>query len=1011
MTVMNLKKLVEWSDWGGSVSLIANSGVQILDFEFNLDVIKKHRIHFSEKIIDTETLSDDYRKLEVLPDNDDVGHSNQSENDQSVSYEITAVKALEPFLDNWIPIPFFRTSDSGPEGSCDIGPTTWSRMRVSKKAIKNTSTEDSPFFRVQIAIDTTVNGADDDYTYLQPNEKDTCDRSEFRFVSEVYIVDQFLTTGTGNGSLSTINSHDEPMWVTEWIMSLFKRFLKKTGDKGRPIHRKVSENSTLEHWSRYIALLQVVDRALFIPRLKLLSSPYLDEETHAIDVDLILDIGNSRTCGLLIEQSSETVSVDLSGAVPLALRDLSDPQYSYEGLFQSRVEFADHNFGEARLARACGRNNAFIWPSFVRFGPEAMRLVQSEQGNETVSGLSSPKRYLWDTKPMQQDWRFHHHKDPRRPPTSLSAALVNLTVEGDHKKQIEEDVKNKLRLKSKLSRAKKARFSRASLYGFMVAEIIAHAFVQINDASYRIKKPQKDLPRRLRRVILTLPTATPSQEQAIVKSKVSGALKMVWDRMVHWGNVSHSNQPDLLIDWDEASCTQVMFLYSEIMAKYEGRMSQYLQIFGKKRVTTNNEEKQSVKIACIDIGGGTTDLMVTTFSQEDEVSLVPNQEFREGFRIAGDDLLSEVISSVVLPKLKASITGVSMSEIDAKFKNLFGMNVASISEPQKQVRRQFGLRVLTPIALAVLEKSLQCLPEMEISVTQVFRSESNEHPPESMINFLQGEVRKLGEPNWSLLDQNLHFSHEEIEQIFERLFGLLISNISEVVYQLNVDLVLLTGRPSKHPIVRQMLVDSCIAPPNRVIAMHDYQAGSWYPFRNNENKVGDPKGTVVVGAMLIALSDRNIRNFHIPLSEFKMKTTSKYIGKMEISGQITNQNVYFGPDDGDDEAETTIKMVSPLFIGSRQLNIARWKTSQLYLLEFVKEPGIRPYEVTIKRRAFESYEDDEYTLASEAIKESLIITEVLDAEGRSVHKDDLRLSLQTLGHDGNYWLDTGCFIP
>ena len=58
--------------------------------------------------------------------------------------------------------------------------------------------------------------------------------------------------------------------------------------------------------------------------------------------------------------------------------------------------------------------------------------------------------------------------------------------------------------------------------------------------------------RRLRRVILTLPTATPSQEQAIVKSKVSGALKMVWDRMVHWGNGSHSNQPDLLIDWDEA---------------------------------------------------------------------------------------------------------------------------------------------------------------------------------------------------------------------------------------------------------------------------------------------------------------------------------------------------------------------------------------------------------------------------------------------------------------------------
>mgnify|MGYP002825674107 CR=1 FL=1 len=214
-------------------------------------------------------------------------------------------------------------------------------------------------------------------------------------------------------------------------------------------------------------------------------------------------------------------------------------------------------------------------------GDEEAR-VGEDHGNETVSGLSSPKRYLWDTKPMQQDWRFHCHEDPRRLPQSLTAALVNLTIEGDHKKQLDEDIKNKLRLRAKdnkISRATTPRFAKSSLYGFMVAEIIAHAFVQINDPSYRMKKSQKDIPRRLKRIILTLPTATPSQEQAIVKSKVSGALKMVWDRMVHWGGSANINKPELLINWDEASCTQVMYLYSEIMAKYEGRMSNYLQIF------------------------------------------------------------------------------------------------------------------------------------------------------------------------------------------------------------------------------------------------------------------------------------------------------------------------------------------------------------------------------------------------------------------------------------------------
>ena len=1009
MTRLNLLNVPDWSEWGESVSLIANSGIQIMDFELDLEQTKKFRTYFVEEKTDTQEFTDDFRKLEILPDGEFDGPTN----DKFVSYEISALKALQPFIGAWIPIPFFRTSEVNPEEITDIGPTTWSRMRIS--LINETKQPDGLFLkiRVQIALDTTVGGSDDSYSYLQPNEKDTGNRNEFRFVSDFGIVSQFLTAGTVRSNLST-RPDDDPMWVTEWIKSIFERFIHEKNNKGRPLNRRVSEDSTLEHWARYITMLTVINESLFIPKLKLLPSPYLDEETHAIDVDLILDIGNSRTCGLLIEQSTDIVAVDLSGAVPLALRDLSDPQYSYQGLFESRVEFSDHNFGDVRLARASGRNNSFIWPSFVRFGPEAMKLVQTDHGNETVSGLSSPKRYLWDTKPMQQDWRFHCHEDPRRLPQSLTAALVNLTIEGDHKKQLDEDIKNKLRLRAKdnkISRATTPRFAKSSLYGFMVAEIIAHAFVQINDPSYRMKKSQKDIPRRLKRIILTLPTATPSQEQAIVKSKVSGALKMVWDRMVHWGGSADINKPELLINWDEASCTQVMYLYSEIMAKYEGRMSNYLQIFGKKRTIITNEEKLSIKIACIDIGGGTTDLMVTTYFQEEEETLVPCQEFREGFRVAGDDLLSEVISSVILPRLKDTISNASTPEIDAKFKNLFGLNVANISEQQKQRRRQFGLRILTPIAVALLERSLQCIPDMNISISEVFKSENNENPPESLIDFLQEDIRAIGYPDWSLISQELSFTHGEIEAIFERLFGVLISNISEVVHQLNVDTVLLTGRPSIHPIVRQMLVNSCIVPPNRVIAMHDYHTGSWYPFRNNQNKVGDPKGTVAVGAMLIAMSDRNIPNFHIPLNEFKMKSTSKYIGRMDIDGKIRNQNVYFKPDDKDDEAEITIKMNTPMFIGSRQLNVERWKTSQLYHLDFVKEPGPRPYEVTIKRRAPANDNDDEYTLAAEAIKESFEITEVVDRDGKSVRLDGLKLSLQTLRDNGDYWLDTGCFIP
>ena len=1008
-----LKTLVNWDDWGDSITLMANSGIQFLDFELIIEPSKQKRSIFTETKRDAEGLKDKYRKLDLLslPEGEDPGQSNDM---NLVTYEISALKSLDPFINNWIPIPFFRVSEGRVDDKYDIGPTTWSRMRIASIENAELRGKKNHSFRIQLALDTTIGGNDEEFAYMQPTEQDAGNKNEFRFVNNFEDVSRFLTLGVVDSDLSTVKLDDDPMWVTDWIKTIFERFLEERNENGREVNRKECDESKLEYWARYIAMLQVIESTLRVPKVRLLSSPYSHENSHAIDVDLILDIGNSRTCGLLIEQSLDDITVELSSAVQLELRDLSEPQYSYQGLFQSRVEFSDHNFGDERLARSSGRNNGFIWPSFVRIGPEAMKLVQSEKGTETSSGISSPKRYLWDSKLADQDWRFHQHQDVRRLPVSLNAALINLTPEGDHVEQIAEDIDNKLRDKTGGSpvTAIRPRFAKSSIYGFMVAEIIAHAFVQINSTSYRMRGDQKDIPRRLNRIILTLPTATPSQEQAIVKSKVSGALKMVWDRMLHWGQAPKRNMPELLIDWDEASCTQVMYLYSEIMAKYQGRMTNYLKIYGKARLRNNDDLTQSIKIACIDIGGGTTDLMVTTFFQEHEVSLVPSQEFREGFRVAGDDLVKEVIKSVILPRLKDTISDVSHLKIEAKFQELFAKNVANLTSTRRQLRRQFGLRILTPIALKLLEVSLQGLPEMNISVSEAFETEISEELPESLINYLQKEIRSIGANNWSLLDQELHFSHEEIVQVFERLFGVLISNIAEVIHKLNVDVILLTGRPSQNPIVRQMLVNSCLAPPTRIIAMHDYHTGSWYPFRNTVNKVGDPKSTVAVGAMLITMSDRNIPNFNIPRNQFKMKSTAKFIGRMQIDGQILDADIVCKPESDESQDEFSLKIMTPIFIGSRQLDVERWTTSRLYLLTFApKITGIPPYTVTIRRRSFlGGHDSDKITLASEAIKEMFVISRIEDATGKKIPNKELQLTLQTLGDDGEYWLDTGSFL-
>ena len=131
-------------------------------------------------------------------------------------------------------------------------------------------------------------------------------------------------------------------------------------------------------------------------------------------------------------------------------------------------------------------------------------------------------------------------------------------------------------------------------------------------------------------------TATTAQEQAIIRSKARGALALVWDMLGRKdGESAISQMPELVVDWDEASCTQLVYLYSELTQKFEGRIDRFLELKGRERAG-----RPSLRLACVDIGGGTTDLMVVTYTGEDNRVLHPVQNFREGFRVAGDDGLA-----------------------------------------------------------------------------------------------------------------------------------------------------------------------------------------------------------------------------------------------------------------------------------------------------------------------------------------------------------------------------------
>jgi Uncharacterized protein conserved in bacteria, putative virulence factor len=106
-----------------------------------------------------------------------------------------------------------------------------------------------------------------------------------------------------------------------------------------------------------------------------------------VDVDLVLDIGNSRTTGILVETLPQRIT-NLNDSYLLELRDLSQPEHIYADPFETRVEFVDAAFGNDAFSRRSGRlSPAFAWPSSVRIGPEAARLATQAVCAEGTTGM------------------------------------------------------------------------------------------------------------------------------------------------------------------------------------------------------------------------------------------------------------------------------------------------------------------------------------------------------------------------------------------------------------------------------------------------------------------------------------------------------------------------------------------------------------------------------------------------------------------------------------------------
>ncbi|GAL58086.1 putative virulence protein [Pseudescherichia vulneris NBRC 102420] len=987
--------LVNLCDYKQSVTLIANSGVQFLDFGLTPQASLQSG-RFVRKTANGPLLRLDYDLINsryTLPTRD----GGQPE---VVKPEITLplLESLAVLDGVWLPIPFLRFN---PPRTFVEGPDNWARVQIRKLAepdsVGNTH-------RVTLALDSQIN--DLSPGALAPATNDILNGTRFALAWRDDEVFDFL----------------DQTWIDGWLREAFLHYATSVENRSeREIAQALRGFEYQAHW---LNLLTLLGEQLTVPEVKIVTHTL---STPAIPVDLILDVGNTHTCGVIIEDQGDA-NDGLRQTAELQVRSLSEPQFLNEPLFTSRLEFSEARFGKQHFSVESGREDAFVWPSIVRVGDEARKLAMQRLGTEGNSGISSPRRYLWDETPVLQDWRFSQmNSKSQREPLATAFPLMNL-MNDDGQPLYTLPLDERLPVFS-------PQYSRSTLMTHMLCELLAQALGQINSVATRLRLGFPASPRQLRTIILTLPSAMPKQEREIFRRRMFEAIALVWKAM-GWhpqdDDFANSKQrdksvvpvPQIQMEWDEASCGQLVWLYNEAISHYAGQTETFFASLARPdRIGAPDETPgRALRVASIDIGGGTTDMAIVHYQLDDgtgsNVKITPHLLFREGFKVAGDDILLDIIQRCVLPALQTQLQKSGITDAAALMATLFGDS--GRIDTQAVLRQQTTLQLFMPIGHAILSAWEQSdINDPLAGLHATFGELLTQQPTRNVMNYLKQAIDHALPASAAAFDLfavplQVNFSDLQAAMLGGQ-FTLTapIHAVCEAISHYGCDVLLITGRPGCLPGVQALIRHLQPVPVNRMVWLDKYRVHEWYPF-SQQGRIGNPKSTAAVGAMLCSLAlDLRLPRFNFKAADIGAYSTVRYLGVLDnVVNTLREENVWYEDIDLDKSgAKLDARLHFPLrgnvTLGFRQLANARWPATPLYTLS-INSPelakAIAGDGVLNVRLAL--------TGGSKALgPEAFTLSEAWLQDGTPVAADALTFKLNTLAdrrHSGShYWIDSG----
>ena len=756
-----------------------------------------------------------------------------------------------------------------------------------------------------------------------------------------------------------------------------------------------------------------------------------------VEVDLIIDFGNSRTAVLVLEHSKGKPGNFAQNCRPLSLKPsfysllakqtrvedaivssrfvLKSPEFrafdpdskgtSSKPVSLVGVRYKKHWVEPSFFGKMSGVTRKekldmverlipqmFVKLSPVCLGDDMEELIhgstplgaESERRMQVGELLqqSSAKRYFWDSELSPQAWScVPNYGDDIFGPVKglgrlslLSGLMLRFQPEnGEIWGNGDSLPCDWSVVRRPVTAPASPRYPRRNTLTWSVLSIMETAHRQVNDPNWT-QQAGAFHRRAIRNVIATYPSGWTSTEITHYRAKWMEAI-----RIFQSTNLPAGEAPiGLQMRMDEAVASQLPIIYASM-----NRLSGHAM--GENWIAVNGcgapGEIPKLRVMNLDVGGGTSDVSIVEYQDKKEgvaVELDARVLFKDSSTVAGDRLVKAIIEKVVLPKLAET------PEQFAKFGDYL-VGEKNVNETSGRVSVLTGS--LLPMAIYLL--SQRCSGKWT----------------EGQLTF---SPALAGAMNFDILTQKLGLGSidagktmvvdaSEFDKQVEEVFGKFVRSLAKYAASYDVDMLMVCGKPSEQPAIATLIQRMVPVPSERILFSRGFKAGTWYPFKEGEDAaIADAKSVTCVGAAL----ERAMSLQVVPGWKINVHNES---GNRNIWGEMPKAGPRFSTrilrQDQDISDELTLSTGAR--IGRKMFEANTCTPEPVYRLDW-KEPtaSVRGVKATFQRLAATGE-------ASMDTTDGLEIVTVVDAETGEDLSGLVILKLYPIGEHALHWQDTG----